>query len=142
MILCAIIIAIGSVLIMIPQQSGLFLYGLMFLFGGVSFSLYPVSISHTCDVLNPNAIISATQGLMLAYGVGAVFGPLIAPAFQSVFGYVGVFIYFNVACLSLFIYLLSRLFIQKPHTDDEQHNFVPMPNTTPIAAELDPRADS
>lgn len=142
MILCAIIIAIGCAFIAIPQQSGLFLYALMFLFGGVSFSLYPVSMSHTCDVLDPNAIVSATQGLMLSYGVGAVLGPLIAPIFQSFFGYIGVFIYFNVACASLFIYLLSRLFMQKPHTNDEQHSFVPMPNTTPIAAELDPRADS
>ncbi len=142
MILCGVIIAIGTTLIMLPQQSGPLLYGFMFFFGGASFSLYPVSMSHTCDVLDPNAIVSATQGLMLAYGVGAVFGPLIAPLFQSVFGYIGIFIYFNVACLALGLYLFSRLLIQKPHTAAEQHSFVPMPNTTPIAAELNPRADS
>ncbi len=139
--LCAFITATSLSIIMLSSLNVVLFYGLMFLFGGVAFALYPVSISHTCDVLEPNDIVAATQGLMLAYGIGAVAGPLIMPLFMNFFGHTGIFIYFIVTCISLGLYLLTRVIVSDPTTATEHQDFVPLPNTTPVAAELDPRAD-
>ncbi len=135
------IIVIGAVMMLPITLPKIVFYALMFSFGGVSFSLYPVSMSHTCDPLDAEDIVTATQGLMLVYGTGAVLGPLVAPIFQSVYGYEGIFLYFTVFSTALLFYLLRRLYVSDPNEAEDQHDFVPMPNTTPIASELDPRVD-
>ena len=117
------------------------LYLLMFIFGGASFAVYPVSISHTCDVLSHNDIVSATQGLMLAYGIGAVFGPLLASSFMNFFGNSGLFMYFIVVSVGLGAYLTYRVFTHAPSAAEDHQDFVVLPGTTPVASELDPRAD-
>lgn len=111
----------------------------IFLFGGVAFTFYPVSISHACDSLAQHEIVAATQGLLLAYGVGATLGPIIAPIFIKTLGINGLFIYFITIAIILTIFFTTRK-IQVPPAEHEE-TFTVMPQTTPIAAELDPRAD-
>lgn len=53
--------------------------GLVFLLGGMAFSIYPLSLSHACDELRPDQVLGANQGLLLAYSLGAMTGPLLAP---------------------------------------------------------------
>jgi hypothetical protein len=45
--------------------------GLVFLLGGMAFSIYPLSLSHACDELRPDQVLGANQGLLLAYSLGA-----------------------------------------------------------------------
>lgn len=49
-----------------------------FLFGGVAFSIYPISVAHLLDRLEPEALLSGCSGLLLAYGAGAMIGPVLA----------------------------------------------------------------
>jgi len=140
-LLCLLLVVISLFIIMMPGYYLPRLYILMFVFGGASFAVYPVSISHTCDVLDHNDIVSATQGLMLAYGTGAIFGPLAASFLMKFLGFTGLFVYFIALSSSLASYLIYRVITQKPTSTNDHQNFVFLPGTTPIASELDPRSD-
>ncbi|PXF30829.1 major facilitator transporter [Pokkaliibacter plantistimulans] len=115
--------------------------GLIFLFGGLAFSLYPMSLSHACDELAPDQVISANQGLLLSYSIGAVIGPLLAPVAMSVYGPKGLFIYFCIVSGVLAGFLLWRKKVRAPVPLAEHQNFITVPPNSPVTAELDPRAD-
>lgn len=140
LVFTSILTAIFALLIM--QDIQMFHLNLVFcfLFGGMTFALYPVSISHACDSLESSDILAATQGLLLAYSIGATLGPIICPLFITLLGNHGLIIYF------IFIAVFMALFFswrKTRHTSVEQEDaFVTMPQTTPILAELDPRIDS
>ena len=64
------------------SDDSIFNYPLLFLLGGAIFTLYPVAISHGCDHMHPDDIIAGTQGLLLAYSLGACLGPVMAIAME------------------------------------------------------------
>ena len=49
-----------------------------FVFGVCYFPLYPLAVAHTHDHAGPANVVSATRGLMLVYGIGAIIGPVMA----------------------------------------------------------------
>ncbi len=110
-----------------------------FLFGGFIFIIYPVSISHACDSLDAKEMVSGTQGLLLAYSVGATLGPFIASVFMDLLGPNGLFIYFASVSVALCAFFIWRRTQVASTIQEEQ--FVPLPQTTPITANLDPRGD-
>lgn len=130
-LLCAAIIATFGHAYLTPA--------LFFLFGGCTFTLYPISISHACDSLQPDDIVASTQGLLLSYSVGATVGPAIAPAFMGTLGRDGLFIYFIFITLFMTVFFSWRKTQQSSPTAEDP--FVPIPHTTPILAELDPRSE-
>ncbi len=139
--LCGVLFVIGFIIMPLSKDYLTTIYILMFIFGGAAFAVYPVSISHTCDVLDQKDIVSATQGLMLAYGIGAVIGPVVASATMSLFGSVGLFLYSCLVAAGLAGYLIHRVMVQAPPKEEDQQEFVTLPGTTPVASELDPRSD-
>ncbi len=58
----------------------------LFLFGGVAFSLYPVAMSHAADRAPPQALVGMSQGLLLINAVGCT---LSAPMLTGVMGRTG-----------------------------------------------------
>ena len=117
------------------------LFILSFLFGGFSFTLYPLSISQACDRIEPKNIVSATGGLLLSYGVGAIFGPLIAPFPMTWFGSRGLFFFFALFSGILALFTLERLIKTPPVPEEEKLPYANVPRTSPIVAELDPRSE-
>lgn len=124
---------------MLYFEDGPLFFSLMLIFGGLTFTLYPISISHACDALDNKDIIAGTQSLLLAYSVGAVLGPLIAPLFMHAFGSNGLFLYY-IAISGAVIPILIVRKAQKADTPQEE-TFVSMAQTTPVMLEFDPRAD-
>lgn len=114
-------------------------YVLIFLLGGMTFTLYPVSISLACDNMEQKDIVSGTQGMLLAYSIGAVIGPFISPFFIHFLRSDGLFIYLIAINVILSAFLIWRKSSVKAVAPEEQ--FVVMPNTSPVTAELDPRAE-
>ena len=87
---------------------------LLWLFGGFSFALYPLSMAFTCEGVKESQIVSATGGFVLAYGVGAIAGPLLAPLFMAKMGFNGLFYFTSMICLLMgFIGLLSKIGYQR-----------------------------
>lgn len=76
------------------------LFTLACIFGGFSFTLYPVAMAHACERVKENEIVAATGGFVLSYGMGAVAGPLLAPIAMDLLGPSGVF-YFIAAISSI-----------------------------------------
>ena len=109
-----------------------------FIFGGMSFTFYPVALSMVCDTLRSAHIVSVTQGLSIVEGVGSILGPVIAPSFMMFFGVQGLSAYFAITALCLISFLIYRTFQRERVSHN--HFFVAV-HTTPVAAELDPRGE-
>lgn len=110
------------------------LVGFSFLFGGATFCLYPIGISHACDRVNNDQIVSATQTLLLFYGVGAALGPLFSPLF-------GLMLFVMIMSVLLFVFILIRKTIKDPVLPEDKQDFVPTTELTPINNEMDPRSE-
>lgn len=132
-------IIIMSMLAMITFKDAWTSFVVMFLFGGMTFTLYPICISHACDSLETQDIVSGTQGMLLAYSIGSTVGPLIAPIFIKYLGINGLFIYFIISSALLMVFFIWR---RLSHTAPVQEEpFRLMAQTSPISAELDPRGE-
>lgn len=111
------------------------------LFGGFSFTLYPLSISHACDFFKPKDLVGVTGILLLAYGVGAVLGPLLAPFMMKLFAARGLYYYFALVSILLGIIALLRIFQKPAVPSSEKLPFTNIPRTSPLVGELDPRQE-
>jgi MFS family permease len=140
--LCIILTIISALLILLISSFGhkavTLVWTLIFLLGGISFSLFPISMSYTSDHLESNDIIEATQGLTFFYGVGSVLGPMLTAFFMYLIGPKGFFLSVAVIAGLLSIFLKMKSIHKKVPKTEQQ--FISMPSTTPVAAELDPRA--
>lgn len=137
------LICIASILIctqvILTHHILILMYTSLFILGGLIFTIYPVSISYGCDALSRHEIVAGTQGLLLAYSIGAMLGPILSPFFITLFGPEGLFVYFISISSLLSVYLMWRR-TQKVANPQEEP-FLAVTGTTPISAELDPRSD-
>lgn len=112
---------------------------LIFLFGGLAFSLYPISLSQACDELTPEQMVSANQGMLLAYSLGSMIGPLLASQAMQYSRPEALFIYFALCGGGLFLFLLWRQKTRSAVPLADHQSYMPMPPNTPLGGELDPR---
>lgn len=122
----------------------LFLF-LMFVFGGLVFTLYPVSVARAHDVFDITDIVPVSSTLLLFYGAGATIGPILASSVMSATNTAyGLFICSSVvaAVYALFtFYLRNRQIITVVPAEDNS-DFVVMRNSSPVAAVIDPRSEA
>ncbi len=114
---------------------------LLFLIGGTTFTLYPLAISHGCDHLQPEDIVAGTQGLLLAYSTGACIGPVLAASFIKFSGS-GLMLYFAVILAIVALFFLMRIPFRPVIYSSDEQSFVPVPRTTPLVAQIDPRSET
>lgn len=134
------LVLVLSILITTPLSHKVYtLLILLFLFGGLTFTLYPLSITYALDFLHSKDTVAATQGLLLAYSIGATIGPLLAPALMHTAGARGLFIYFIVISGILALLIFWRSLTSPGIPKDKQQEFISLPRTTPVGAELTPR---
>ena len=90
---CASLIAVLIAIVMsfINQASG-WLYGLVFLFGGCSLSLYSIVVAFTNDHLRPSEIVPASGTIILISGLTSITGPITAVFWLQLFGLKSFFI--------------------------------------------------
>jgi len=119
--------------------SQLWLYLLMFMFGGTAFTIYAVGVAHVNDLLSSDEVLEATRGLLLVYGIGATVGPVLAALFMQFFGEVHLLGFFVVNLFMLSIYTLYRLFVGRGVAIDEQAEFVPLVRTSSVVLDLAPQ---
>jgi MFS family permease len=84
------------------------LYLLAALFGGFSFTLYPISMAYACERVEEGQIVAATGSFVLSYGIGAVVGPLLAPIAMGLFTNDGLFYFLGLISLILGLIGLKR----------------------------------
>ena len=104
--LVAVFIAI--ILSFMDQASG-WLYGLVFLFGGCSLSLYSIVVAFTNDHLRPAEIVPASGTIILISGLTSITGPITAVFWLQIFGLKSFFILIAVSLLGMGIMSIWRV---------------------------------
>lgn len=135
----AVLAVLGS-LAMLWVEAGIWLLGLIFIWGGLAFAVYPLAVAQLLDQLHPDEILSGSSGLLMVNGVGAICGPLLAGAMLEHLGSRGMPLFFSIAlgALALYIFLRRRRVCELVSESPAQ--FVPMLRTSPTVLELMPDA--
>jgi len=132
-------VAAAAAFIVIEGKPGLGMSA--FVYGGLMFSLYGISVAHTNDQLAHGQVLGATRGLLLVYGLGALLGPLLGGFAMQAVGPVGLPAMSAATAALLGLFGLYRMTRRAAPPVDEQSNFVPLVRTSPVALEMHPEAD-
>ncbi len=112
------------------------------LLGAVAFTLYPLSVAHANDRLEPAQVVAASAALITAYGVGAAFGPPAAAVLMEAMGPSGLFTFTGLIGAATAMFAIWRMRRRGPVPAQDQVRFLPLPRTTPVAGGLDPRGEA
>jgi MFS family permease len=132
-------LAMVAGLIVVQGRPGLIFAA--FLYGGLMFSLYGLSVAHTNDHLHPGQVLEATRGLLFIYGVGAFAGPLMAGIAMRAVGPVGLPLLSAGIAAMLGLFGAYRMLRAEPPPREEQTDFVLLVRTSPAVLEMHPEAD-
>ncbi|MET0026953.1 MAG: MFS transporter [Candidatus Thiodiazotropha sp.] len=137
--LAAALTALAAGLTVQAQWPGLNL--IAFVYGGLMFSVYAISVAHTNDHLQPGQVLGATRGLLLLYGLGALAGPSAGGWIMDRYAAVGLPYFSAIMLLLLVCYGLYRMTQRNSPPIEEQAEFVPLARTSPIVIEMHPLLD-
>ncbi len=113
---------------------------LVFAFGGVSFSVYPIAVAHLVDYLPREELLSASSSVLLVFGIGSAAGPLLAGALMNMLQPWLLFVWFAGLNSLLAVYALYRYATHRRETIADKH-FVPMVRTSPGVLDLHPETE-
>lgn len=114
---------------------------LIALLGVGLFTLYPLAVAHANDFIEPQHFVAASGGLLMAFAVGATIGPIASSALMEIIGPAGLFLFIAVSGVGLALFALWRHKVAPPAPVDSKGRFQTTTNTSPLLAELDPRAE-
>lgn len=129
--------ALAALIAVLPPGGAL--TAAFFVFGGLAFAIYPVSVAHLLDHLSPQDVLAGCSGVLMLHGVGAAVGPALAGAAMQGFGAAAWPVFLAAVPLALAAFVGGRLAIrrrERPHPAQ----FHPMLRTTPTALELLPES--
>jgi MFS family permease len=141
LIICLASALAGLLLLSIsgPTRAQFLLLALFF--GASSLSIYTLCVAHANDRADPTTFIEVSSYLLLAFGLGAIFGPIVASNVISEAGIGSLFAYtagIHIA-LALFVFLRCRL--GEPTPEPDRSVFAPHPpeaHGTQVIIELNP----
>lgn len=122
------------------QPLALWMIVLIAAFGGMLFSLYPLSLSHANDFIEAKDFVAASGGLILFYSLGAVFGPIGAGAVMGALGPWGLFVYMGGIGIALAAFAAWRSRVAPP-ADELKSPFQATARAAFVVSDLDPRAE-
>lgn len=130
----------ATALLLLPvTETKAALLGLIAIYGGLAFAVYPVAIAHLVDHLEPEHMLAGGSSLLLLHGVGAVIGPAMAGELLAQFGPSSLPLFWAIVHLILGVFALVYQHRGDVEDPAEHHaDFVPMVRTTPTAFELLP----
>jgi MFS family permease len=125
------VVAVGAamtagLLAVIPEGSTAAL-PVMFVLGGLTFSLYSLLLSHTLDRAAPGSAMGASGTSLRVNGTGAVLGPIAAGAIMARFGETSFFWCLVVTHGLIATYVAYRLVAEDAVPLSRQGPFVPVP---------------
>jgi MFS family permease len=136
-LIISFISVIASVLIIIaPTDSIYWLAICMFVYGGMMFSIYPLSVAHTNDHPDATDRVSITTNLLFVFGIGAALGPLIGGFLMHVLGRYTLFGLFILAGTFLGCYAWYWKYHGIRIKDEDKTQFAPLLRTSQVAVEL------
>ena len=94
-----------------------------FAFGLASLPSYSIAVAHAYDHAEPNQHVTMASGLLLAFAIGSIIGPLVAAGFLAQLGPGGVFLFIGLAQALLAAYVIARLRVRDAVPDDRKEDF-------------------
>lgn len=99
------------------------LLAIWFLMGAALYPLYPIALTHACDVVPKKDYTAAMQGLVLMFSIGSTLGPIFSASSMMVVGPVGVLWYqFIILGLLLGLFIWRRN-VSKTIPTEKQKDF-------------------
>ncbi|MBD8526801.1 MFS transporter [Pseudomarimonas arenosa] len=135
----ALLGALSAGLLGLLQDVGELRFGLLFVYGGFVFSLYPISVAHLMDRLEAETLLAGSGRVLLLYGAGATLGPILAGASMKALGPASLMYFSAAALLLLSAFIARRLQLRDSRVVHPGH-FMPMVRTSPTAMEMLPEA--
>jgi MFS family permease len=137
------VVALGAdfAFILARPDDAMVALGAVTVLGAAIFTMYPLLVAHANDHASPENYVLTSGGLLLVFGVGAIFGPLIAGLAMETIGLRGLFATTAVAHGAIAIYTLWRIAARAALPHDEKSIFAASPMarmTTPQTAEFAP----
>jgi MFS family permease len=86
MLICILLTAAGGFLLPLAINSRVFLWPLLFFWGGFSFGSYTVALAELGDRFSGRMLLTGNAAFGLAWGVGGIIGPATTGAAMDLFG--------------------------------------------------------
>ncbi|WP_079201711.1 MFS transporter [Pseudomonas sp. CC6-YY-74] len=139
-LLWVVALSVAVALLMSVLPAGRLLLGLIFVWGGLAFAIYPIAVAQLIDQLHPDEILAGSSSLLMVNGIGSVCGPLLAGLLMQHLGAQALPLYFAATLGVLAAYTFYRLrhvtdLVSEPHA-----HFMPMLRTSHTVLELMPDA--
>jgi MFS family permease len=115
--------------------AGMFLLAVA-VFGGLSLTLYSLSLAHANDHLSAEQMISASSTLILLNGAGAFIGPLLVSLLMQAFGSSAFFASLAVMQGALGVFALYRMTRSAPVAAEQKTPYVGTPPGTSSSGEM------
>ena len=97
--LCGAAVALAGFYFALDSETALI--GLGVIYGGLTFTIYGLSVAHVNDLIERDRVLEVTGGLLLLHGVGAAIGPTVAGGLMDVMGPGSLLLYFTGVLLLL-----------------------------------------
>ena len=107
---------------------------------GVVFTIYPVAMARAQDNIKKDDIVPVSAALILFFGLGACFGPVIASTVMAKVGPWGLY-HFTAVCGGILGVAACIYRLKLAGRVEDQVPFIPMPKTSPMVGVLDPRSN-
>jgi MFS family permease len=134
----ALSVAVAVLMSVLP--AGPLLLGLIFVWGGLAFAIYPIAVAQLIDQLHSDEILAGSSSLLMVNGIGSVCGPLLAGLLMQHFGAQALPLYFAATLGLLATYTYYRLRHVSDLISEPAAHFMPMLRTSHAALELMPDA--
>jgi len=95
------------------------------LFGGFSFTVMPLVASQINDLAKRDQLVQISAGLLITYGIGSSFGPIVAAQLMAQVGPSGLFGFVIAVHVSLIIFVIVRI-IQRRRNIQNKGVFLPL----------------
>lgn len=130
---------VGAILAFHSVTGDMELFGLAIAFGAGALPLYSLCVARANDKVTAQDFVEVSGGLLMAFGLGAIAGPLLASVAMTVWGPGGIFLFTAAVHLLLSLHTGVRVLAAPRPSEALKETFVAIPKSTQAAIILDPR---
>jgi MFS family permease len=121
---------------LVAAGSGPLLYAAAGVYGGVSFTVYSLCVAHTNEFADPSARVQTASGLLIAYSVGAVIGPILVGLLMGTFAPRAMFLHSAAVMGGLGLFALFRMTRRRTPAPQARPGVINLPGGTFTAGQL------
>ncbi|WP_372875584.1 MFS transporter [Pseudomonas sp.] len=139
-LLWVVLLSVAVALLMSVLPTGRLLLAAIFVWGGLTFAIYPIAVAQLIDQLHSDEILAGSSSLLMVNGIGSVCGPLLAGLLMQHLGAQALPLYFAATLGVLAAYTFYRLRHVSDLVSEPHGHFMPMLRTSHTVLELMPDA--